>query len=311
MRDFSHIPVMLYETVDSMALKPGMTVADCTLGGGGHSKLIMDRIGPNGRLYGIDRDINAIEHCKAKFSVEPYASMFTPVKGNYADIKALLRPYVTDGLDAIVMDLGVSSHQIDTPERGFSYMHDSPLDMRMDPSQLLSAYDIVNGFSREELKTILQEYGEEKFAFRIADAIVRSRPIKTTFELNAVIDKAVPVKVRYAEGHTAKRTYQALRIAVNDEIAPLEKAIYDVFSLLKKGGRLSIITFHSLEAAAVKRVMRYLECDCICPPESPICTCDKEREAKIITKKPMLPSQRELEENPRAHSAQLRVCEKV
>ncbi len=308
MQEFIHKPVLFEETIQSLALAPGMTVIDGTLGGGGHSSEILKIIGSNGRLIGIDRDSDALEHCKRKFEGN---AAFIPVKSNYCDMKQVCKDLGIDSVDAILMDLGVSSYQLDNVDRGFSYMHDCALDMRMDTTQALTAYDVVNNMSCDELAAIIRDYGEDKFARRIAEFIVKNRPINTTFELNKAIEAAIPAKFRREGPHPSKRTYQAIRIFVNNELAPLENAIKDAVSLLKVGGRLSIISFHSLEARAVKTTMKYLELDCVCPKQSIICTCNKIQEVKMVTKKPITASELELEYNPRARSAELRVCEKV
>lgn len=308
MFEFSHKPVLFNEVIEMLALKEGATVIDGTLGGGGHSAEILKRIGKNGKLIGIDRDSDALEFCKNKFAGN---EAFIPVKANYADMKAVCDKLEISSVDAILLDLGVSSYQLDNVERGFSYMHDCALDMRMDKQQKLTAYDVVNNMSADELTTIIREYGEDKFARRIAEFIVKSRPINTTFELNKAIEAAIPAKFRREGPHPSKRTYQAIRIYVNNELEPLENTIKDAVSLLKPHGRLAVISFHSLEARAVKTTMKYLEQDCICPKQSIICTCNKIKEVTMLTKKPITASEAELDENPRARSAELRVCEKL
>ena len=308
MFEFSHKPVLLREVIDMLALKEGMTVIDGTLGGGGHSAEILRIIGKSGKLIGIDRDNDALEFCKKKFSG---CESFIPVKANYSDMKEVCRELGVEHVDAILLDLGVSSYQLDNAERGFSYMHDCALDMRMDTEQKLTAYDVVNNMSAEELSKIIWEYGEDRFSRRIAEFIVKNRPINTTFELNRAIEAAIPAKFRREGPHPSKRTYQAIRIYVNNELEPLENTIKDAVSLLKPSGRLAIISFHSLEARAVKTTMKYLESDCVCPKQSLICTCNKIQEVKILTKKPITASDAELEDNPRARSAELRVCEKT
>lgn len=308
MFEFSHKSVLLNETIEMLGLKEGAIVIDGTLGGGGHSAEILKRIGKTGRLIGIDRDNDALEFCKKKFADN---EAFTPVKANYADMKAVCNELGISSVDAILLDLGVSSYQLDNTERGFSYMHDCALDMRMDTEQGLTAYDVVNNMSVDELATIIRDYGEDRFARRIAEFIVKNRPINTTFELNKAIEAAIPAKFRREGPHPSKRTYQAIRIYVNNELEPLENTIKDAVSLLKPQGRLAIISFHSLEARAVKTTMKYLELDCICPKQSLICTCNKVKEVKMLTKKPITASEAELAENPRARSAELRVCEKL
>ena len=308
MQEFSHKSVLLDEVIDGLALKEGMTIIDGTLGGGGHSSEIIKRIGPNGRLIGIDRDNDALDHCKRKFDGNP---AFIPVKSNYCDMVSVCKSLGIDGVDGILLDLGVSSYQLDNVDRGFSYMHDCALDMRMDTTQALTAHDVVNFMSQDELAKIIWEYGEDKFSKRIAEFVVKNRPINSTFELNKAIEAAIPAKFRREGPHPSKRTYQAIRIYVNNELGPLENTVKDAVSLLKPGGRLAIISFHSLEARAVKTTMKYLELDCICPKQSIICTCDKVPEVKMVTKKPITASPAELEENPRARSAELRICEKL
>lgn len=308
MQEFSHKSVLLDEVIDGLALKEGMTIIDGTLGGGGHSSEIIKRIGPKGRLIGIDRDNDALEHCKKKFDGNP---AFIPVKSNYCDMVSVCKSLGIDGVDGILLDLGVSSYQLDNVDRGFSYMHDCALDMRMDTTQSLTAHDVVNFMSQDELAKIIWEYSEDKFSKRIAEFIVKNRPINSTFELNKAIEAAIPAKFRREGPHPSKRTYQAIRIYVNNELGPLENTVKDAVSLLKPGGRLAIISFHSLEARAVKTTMKYLELDCICPKQSIICTCDKVPEVRMITKKPITASPAELEDNPRARSAELRICEKL
>ncbi len=308
MFEFSHKPVLFNEVIEGLNLKEGMTVIDGTLGGGGHSSKILEIIGPTGRLIGIDRDQDALDVCKKKFDGNP---AFIPVKSNYCEMKKVCAELGINKVDAILLDLGVSSYQLDNAERGFSYMHDCRLDMRMDASQELSAYEVVNYMSEAELAKIITDYGEERFAKRIAQFIVNNRPIETTFELNKVIEEAIPAKFRREGPHPSKRTYQAIRIFVNNELEPIENTIKDAVSLLNVGGRLAIISFHSLEARAVKTTMKYLELDCICPKQSIICTCDKVSEVRMITKKPVTASEEELEDNPRSRSAELRICEKL
>ncbi len=306
--EFSHKPVLLEEVIKGLNLKPGMTIIDGTLGGGGHSAEILKRIIPNGKLVGIDRDDDALAHCKKKFENSP---AFTPVKANYKDIKQVCKGLQIDQVDGILLDLGVSSFQLDNENRGFSYMHNGRLDMRMDAQQKLTAYDVVNTMEEKELASIIMQYGEERFANRIASFIVKNRPIETTFELNQAIEAAIPARFRREGPHPSKRTFQAIRIYVNDELAPLEQTIKDCVSLLKPGGRLAVISFHSLEARIVKQTMKYLELDCICPKHAIVCTCNKVKEVKLITRKPITASQEELSDNPRARSAELRICEKL
>lgn len=309
--DFKHVPVLCDEVIEGLQLKPDGIYVDGTLGGGGHSGEILKRL-EGGLLVGIDQDDAALS--AAKKHLETIGGNFRLVKGNFVDMPAILKALHIERVDGILLDIGVSSHQFDTAERGFSYRFDGPLDMRMDKDASVRAYDIVNTYSEKDLAKIIKTYGEERWGDRIAAFIVRQRqeaPITTTFELVDVIKKAIPKKVRQDGGHPAKKTFQALRIAVNRELDVLESSIPDMVRMLKPGGRLAIITFHSLEDRIVKNSFQYLYKDCICPPRQPICTCNKKREIEIITRKPITASEKELEENHRAHSAKLRIAEKV
>lgn len=304
--DFNHISVLLDECIEYLNIQPNGIYLDGTLGGAGHSSEILKRL-EDGLLIGMDLDDVALEYSKEK--LEAIGGNFALAKGNFSNIKVLLDELEIDGLDGVLLDLGVSSYQLDTPERGFSYHEDAPLDMRMDQKQSLTAKTIVNTYSQEKLEQIIKEYGEERWAKRIAEFIVEFRPIDTTLELVDVIKKAVPAGAR-DDKHPAKRTFQALRIAVNGELDSIEKTIKDAVSVLNPGGRLVILTFHSLEDRIVKQTFKELERDCICPPEFPVCTCDKQKEVKILTRKPILPSYKELQFNNRSHSAKLRAVEK-
>ncbi len=309
--DFGHISVLLEETIESLNIKEDGIYVDGTLGGGGHSLHIAKRLSDKGRLIGIDRDDEAINAASEVLS--DYSNIFTPVRSNYDRVCDVLAELGIDRVDGIVLDLGVSSHQLDTPERGFSYRQDAPLDMRMDKRQTKTAADIVNDSSKEELIRILREYGEERFAPSIASLIVEKRqekPIQTTFELNDIIKSAIPEKYRITGGHPSKRTFQAIRIAINSELESIEKVIPEMIDLLKDGGRLSIITFHSLEDRIVKTAFKTAENPCTCPPDFPVCVCGKKPKGKVITRKPVLPSKGEMENNPRSKSAKLRVFEK-
>lgn len=270
---------------------------------------ILKRIYPSGRLIGIDRDPAAIQAATNRLS--DYSDSFHGVHGNYVDIKSLLSELSISYVDGILLDLGVSSHQLDSPERGFSYHEDAPLDMRMDTTQDFSAYDLVNQYSQEELAQIIWEYGEERWGKRIAEFIVKNRPVKTTTQLVEVIKMAVPSSARRGGPHPARRTFQALRIAVNQELSLLEEAVRNAVEVLKPEGRLCIITFHSLEDRIIKNTFRSLKDPCTCPPQAPICICGKTPVADIVTRKPVIPSQEELEVNIRARSAKLRVCRKL
>ena len=313
---FLHLPVLLSECLEGLAIKPTGVYLDCTLGGAGHSSEILKRLGKGGLLIGIDRDAEAIEAASARLAGIATGARFMCLRGNFHDAPALLEAAKTDrSLDGILVDLGVSSHQLDVRERGFSYHDDAPLDMRMDQSQALCARDIVNGWSEDELNRILRDYGEEKWARQIARVICDRRkasPIETTSRLVEIIDAAIPKKFRQGDGsHPARRTFQALRIAVNDELEPLEPAIRTLVGLLAPGGRLCVITFHSLEDRIVKNAFRSMADPCTCPKSFPVCVCGKKPTVKLITRKPVTASAEELEQNPRARSASLRIAEKL
>lgn len=309
---FNHVSVMLCETVDLLNVREGGVYVDGTLGGGGHSAEILRRLGGTGHLYGIDRDADALAAATQRLGG---AGNFTAVKGNFHDVKALLAGRGVDRIDGMMVDLGVSSYQLDTAERGFSYHADAPLDMRMDREQALTAAQIVNTWPKEELVRILRDYAEEKWAARIADIILEHRairPLATTADLVACVDAAIPKKVRMAEnGHSARRTFQALRIAVNDELDPLRRALEDMVDLLAPGGRLAVITFHSLEDRIAKQTLRTLANPCTCPPKIPVCICGKKPVVRVLGGGGIKPSKDEIEANPRARSAMLRGCEKL
>ena len=304
MSDFRHVPVMLQEVIEGLQIKPEGRYLDCTLGGGGHSAEILKRL-QGGKLYAVDKDQDALNYAKNRLGNRPTFI--------HSDFKDAIASWDEEGLDGILMDLGVSSYQLDTPERGFSYRFDAPLDMRMDMGSALTASTVVNEYSQKQLTDILFKYGEEPFAKKIAANIVKERelaPIKTTLELVRIIEKSIPPKVRFSGSHPAKRVFQAIRIEVNGELSGLYEAVLGAIKLLKTGGRIAVITFHSLEDRIVKQAFKYAELDCICPPRSPICTCDKVSEIEIITKKPILPSETEMEQNPRSKSAKLRIAQK-
>ena len=309
---FTHIPVLLNEVLTLLSPERGGTFVDGTLGGGGHGEAVLARLPETGRLIGIDRDMDAI--IAAGERLGKYGDRFTAVHGNFFNMKGLLGTLGVTEVNGILLDLGVSSHQLDTPERGFSYHNDVPLDMRMDRGASFSAFDVVNGYTREELVRILRDYGEERFSGRIADRIVAAREksvIKSTKELAEIARSAIPAKFRNEPQHPARRTFQAVRIEVNGELAGLSKAVDDTHDLLQTGGRLCIITFHSLEDRIVKQAFKKYEHPCTCPPKAPICTCGKVPSAVILTKKPLTASPEELSENPRAASAKLRAIEKI
>lgn len=309
---FSHYSVLLTESVDGLSIKPDGVYVDCTLGGGGHSEAIASKLTNGGRLIAIDQDSAAIEASKRRLA--PYAERIEFVRDNFRNVGDVLDRLGIDGIDGAVIDLGVSSYQLDTPERGFSYMHDAPLDMRMDPDGARSAYDVVNTYSEAQLKKIIFEYSEERFAPRIAAKICAARevkPIETTFELVELIRASVPTKAREAGSHPAKRTFQAIRIEVNSELAIIEPTLNALIYALRPGGRLSVITFHSLEDRIVKQTFAENARGCTCPKDFPVCVCGKKPRISLVNHKPILPGKSELEENSRSHSAKLRVAEKL
>ena len=312
--EFHHLPVLLHECLDGLNIRPDGTYLDCTLGGAGHSSEIFLRL-HGGRLIGIDRDADAIEAAGARMAALNGDAEFTAIRGNFHDAPALLAGIGVRRVDGILADLGVSSHQLDVRERGFSYHDDAPLDMRMDTSQALSAREIVNTWSEDDLTRILRDYGEENWSRQIARVICdrrRNRPVETTGDLVSIIDAAIPKKFRSKDGsHPARRAFQALRIAVNDELDPLDKAIEDLVNLLNPAGRICIITFHSLEDRIVKNTFRRLNNPCTCPKEFPVCMCGKKPVIELISRKPITASAQELSENPRARSASLRIAEKI
>lgn len=310
--EFKHISVLLEDTVDGLAVKPDGIYVDGTTGGGGHSYEICRRLGPEGRLICIDQDAEALSAAEEK--LHPFAGQVIMVKSNYAQMREVLKKQGIDKVDGIVLDLGVSSYQLDNAERGFSYREDAPLDMRMDQEKTICARDIVNQYAESELYRIIKEYGEERYARSIARNICRRRqdkPIDTTFELVDIIRSAMPAKARNGKGHPAKRTFQAIRIECNQELEVLRQALDDMVDLLQNKGRISIITFHSLEDRMVKTSFRRYENPCTCPPDFPVCVCGKQSKGKIITRKPILPTAEECEMNPRAKSAKLRVFERI
>ena len=310
--EFHHITVMLEETVRGLVTNKKGTYVDCTLGGGGHSHRIAELLEPAGRIIGIDQDEEAVEAASARLSNA--ACRVDIVHDNFRHLEQILHAEDADQVDGVVFDLGVSSHQIDTAERGFSYMHDAPLDMRMDPEAELSAYEVINTYSEQDLFRIFHDYGEERWAKRIAQFIVRERqtaPIRTTGGLVDVICKAIPKAVRQAAGgHPAKRVFQAVRIEVNDELGILETAFRTAVRHLKPGGRIAIITFHSLEDRIAKKTLRDMSRGCICPPELPVCVCHHRPEIRLLSK-PVTAAPQEIERNSRSKSAKLRLAEKL
>jgi 16S rRNA (cytosine1402-N4)-methyltransferase len=309
--EFKHTSVLLEETIDNLHIKPDGIYVDGTLGGGGHSCQIAARLDEGGRLIGIDQDGDAIEAASKR--LEPFADRVTLVRNNYCNIREVLRQLAVEKVDGIVLDLGVSSFQLDNAERGFSYKYDTPLDMRMDQRQSLSAREIVNEYSEMELFRIIKDYGEEQFAKNIAKHIVMARkdkPVETTGELNDIIKAAIPAKMRAAGGHPSKRTFQAIRIECNRELEVLRGSLDDMIELLNPGGRICIITFHSLEDRIVKSAFRKNENPCTCPPDFPVCVCGQVSRGRVVSRKPILPSEEELAVNKRSKSAKLRVFEK-
>ena len=308
---YEHKSVLLEETIENLLIKPDGIYVDGTLGGGGHSYEIAKRL-TGGRLIGIDQDEAAI--MAARERLKEFEDKVTIVRSNYSNIKQILADCSISQVDGIILDLGVSSYQLDTPERGFSYMEDAPLDMRMDTRVATTARDIVNNYSETELYRIIRDYGEDNFAKNIAKHIVRQReikPIETTLELADIVKAAIPKKLWAGAGHPAKRTFQAIRIELNRELEVLKDTLQDMIDLLKPGGRICIITFHSLEDRIVKSSFRTNENPCICPPDFPVCVCGRTAKGRVITKKPILPSKEELDFNKRAKSAKLRVFEKA
>ena len=309
---FEHKSVLLYETVDSLNIRPDGIYVDGTLGGGGHAYEVCRRLGEHGRLIGIDQDADAI--AAATKRLEPFADKVTVVRSNYENIASVLHELGIEKVDGIYLDLGVSSYQLDTASRGFTYREDAPLDMRMDQRNTQTAADIVNTYSEMELYRIIRDYGEDRFAKNIAKHIVRQRqekPYETTGELIETIKAAIPAKIRATGGHPAKRTFQAIRIELNHELDVLNCYIDTMIDLLNPGGRLSIITFHSLEDRIVKKRFRDNENPCICPPEFPVCMCGRKSKGTVITRKPIVPGEEELEYNKRSKSSKLRVFERA
>lgn len=311
--EFNHYSVLLNETIENLNIKPDGIYVDGTLGGGGHAYQVASRLSEKGRLIGIDQDADAI--AAAGERLKEFGDKITIIRSNYANMKEELHRIGVEKVDGIVLDLGVSSFQLDTPERGFTYRDENaPLDMRMDDRQSLTAKDILNGYSEMELYRIIRDYGEDKFAKNIAKHIVQERakkPIETTGELTEIIRASIPMKVQVAGGHPAKRTFQAIRIELNKELEVLQDNLDDMIDLLNPGGRICIITFHSLEDRIVKTNFKRNENPCTCPSDFPVCVCGKKSKGKVVTRKPILPSEEELEVNSRSKSAKLRVFERV
>ena len=309
---FNHTSVLLKETVDGLNVRPDGTYVDATLGGGGHAFEVCSRLSDKGRFIGIDQDADAIEAASKR--LEGFGEKVTIIRSNYRDMKPRLYELGIDKVDGIVIDLGVSSYQLDTADRGFSYRVDAPLDMRMDQRQKMTARDIVNGYSESELYRVIRDYGEDKFAKNIAKHIAAERekaPIETTEQLNEIIRHAIPMKIRKTSGHPSKRTFQAIRIELNHELDVLRDSLDEMIDMLSPGGRICIITFHSLEDRIVKSAFRKNEDPCTCPSHFPVCVCGKVSKGKVVTRKPVLPTEEEMESNSRSKSAKLRIFERA
>ncbi len=308
--EFKHTSVLLWETIDGLQVKPDGTYVDGTLGGAGHALEVCKKLSAKGRLIGIDQDQDAIIAASDRLAAFKQAAI---IRSNYCHMAPELEKLGIYRVDGILLDLGVSSWQLDNEERGFSYRFDAPLDMRMDQRQSQTAYDIVNGYEEEELYRIIRDYGEDRFAKRIASNIVKARtesPIRTTFELNRVIAGSIPARIQATSGHPSKRTFQAIRIELNHELDVLEQSLDGMIDILNDGGRICVITFHSLEDRIVKNIFRRNEKPCTCPPDFPVCVCGKVSKGRVITRKPIIPSPGEMDENPRAKSAKLRIFER-
>lgn len=309
--EFKHLPVMLNEVIDGLDIKPDGIYVDCTIGGGGHSSKILEKLSPKGHLYGFDRDLEAVNFCKQKFSEN---KNITIIHSNYKEAPKILKELGIENIDGVLIDLGVSSYQIDNGERGFSFLHNGRLDMRMDKEQKLDAYYVVNNYSREELIKILYKYGEEDNAKRIVENICKARelkPIETTFELKDIIEQSFPKKIIYGKGGVSKKTFQAIRIEVNGELDMLDDLLEEFIQMLSPKGRMAILTFHSLEDRIVKNVFKLASTGCICPPKTPVCICGHKESVKLINRKPIVATEEELNQNSRSSSAKLRIVEKL
>ncbi len=311
MSEFKHIPVLLNEVIEGLNIKKNGIYIDCTIGGGGHSSEIVKRLSPEGHLYGFDRDEEAISTCQERFKDNKNVTL---IHANYKDAPMILQEKGINSFDGLLIDLGVSSYQIDTAGRGFSFLHEGRLDMRMDKKQDLDAYEVVNHYPKERLLDILYKYGEESNAKKIVENILKHRekaPIETTLQLKEIIEESFPKKVIYGKGGVSKKTFQAIRIEVNGELDGLDEVLKKFIKMLKNGGRMAVITFHSLEDRIVKNVFKEEATDCLCPPKIPVCICGHKRSIKLINKKPIIASEEELKENSRSSSAKLRIIEKL
>ena len=309
---FEHVSVLLHETVDGLNVRPDGTYVDATLGGGGHAFEVCSRLNDKGRFIGIDQDADAIEAAGKRLA--GFGEKVTIIRSNYRDMKPRLHDIGVDKVDGIVIDLGVSSYQLDTAERGFSYRADAPLDMRMDQRQKTTARDIVNSYSEAELYRVIRDYGEDRFAKNIAKHIAAERekgPIETTGQLNEIIRHAIPMKIQKTSGHPSKRTFQAIRIELNHELDVLKDSLEDMIDMLNPGGRICVITFHSLEDRIVKSLFRKSENPCTCPSHFPVCVCGRTPKGRVVTRKPILPSEEETQSNSRSKSAKLRIFERA
>lgn len=311
MSEFKHIPVLLNEVIEGLDIKKNGIYIDCTIGGGGHSSEIVKRLSPEGHLYGFDRDEEAISTCQERFKANKNVTL---IHANYKDAPMILQEKGIKSFDGLLIDLGVSSYQIDTAGRGFSFLHEGRLDMRMDKKQDLDAYEVVNHYPKERLLDILYKYGEESNAKKIVENILKHRekaPIETTLQLKEIIEESFPKKVIYGKGGVSKKTFQAIRIEVNGELDGLDEVLKKFIKMLKNGGRMAVITFHSLEDRIVKNVFKEEATDCLCPPKIPVCICGHKRSIKLINKKPIIASDEEVRENSRSSSAKLRIIEKL
>ena len=311
MSEFKHIPVLLNEVIEGLNIKKNGIYIDCTIGGGGHSSEIVKRLSPEGHLYGVDRDEEAISTCQERFKDNKNVTL---IHANYKDAPMILQEKGIHSFDGLLIDLGVSSYQIDTAGRGFSFLHEGRLDMRMDKKQDLDAYEVVNHYPKERLLDILYKYGEESNAKKIVENILKHRekaPIETTLQLKEIIEESFPKKVIYGKGGVSKKTFQAIRIEFNGELDGLDEVLKKFIKMLKNGGRMAVITFHSLEDRIVKNVFKEEATDCLCPPKIPVCICGHKRSIKLINKKPIIASEEELKENSRSSSAKLRIIEKL